>query len=123
MNINKLYRYSNTPVSMKKFCKLCEVDLDRLTHIEDCPGVVLESLRYEIHVEGPHCGRGCCGYTNARVEGDSFEAIAEEAVREGSDAISVRYTGSVRAPYGITGWFDASHRRTAQSAKGSCRGR
>lgn len=98
MNINKLYRYSNTPVSMKKFCKLCEVDLDRLTHIEDCPGLVLESLRYEIQVEGPHCGRGCCGHTNARVEGDSFEAIAEEAVREGSDAISVHYTGSVRAP-------------------------
>lgn len=96
MNIDKLYRYE-ADGTVQTFCKLCDAHLDFAEHAEDCPGRVLEALQYEIHVEGPNCARSCCGYTDTRVDGPSFEAIAEDAVRAGSDAIRVRYAGRVFA--------------------------
>lgn len=82
MNIDKLYTNEEVP-----HCKLCGAPRQPNAHEEDCPGRVLEGLSYEIKVTGDNCTRGCCGYTNTSVTGDSLASIAEEAVLAGSAAV------------------------------------
>lgn len=70
-------------------CKLCL--RVRGDHLESCPGIVLDGLIYEIRITGANCTRGCCGYTDTSVDGPSLEAIAERAVRAGSEAVQPCY--------------------------------
>lgn len=99
MNLDKLYIKEIYREQELRRCKLCDTYVDTEEHEADCPGRVLESLRFEIRVQGPNCLRGGCGYTETSVGGASFEAIAEDAVRAGRDVVPerVRYEGRIYA--------------------------
>lgn len=66
-------------------CRLCgETGRD---HTDDCPGKVIETLRFSVQVTGSNCGRGCCGYTDTHVTGDTREeAIANALADAGYNA-------------------------------------
>jgi hypothetical protein len=49
-------------------------------HTNDCPGAVIESLTFRGTYEGPNCGRGCCGYTEGEVSGETVQEVFDRCV-------------------------------------------
>lgn len=78
-------------------CKICgEANHE---HTDDCPGVVIESLTFRGTYEGPNCGRGCCGYTEGEVSGETVQEVFDKCVDGlvASEAISCHCTISMVA--------------------------
>lgn len=78
--INKQWMYEDG------VCRMCEGSEGN--HVEGCPGDVIENLRYEVTYSGPHCGRGCCGYTDGSVQGNNLEECVTKAAALLTDTIS-----------------------------------
>lgn len=95
MNLNLLYiEVEISEDRTAKTCKLCQANLEHVSHAEDCPGLVLEGLSYEIHINGPSHYRSERDI-DRRVAGASLESIAELAVMHGMDSFDPTYTGHV----------------------------
>jgi hypothetical protein len=75
-----------------RLCKLCDQDLDADWHLEECPGLVLDKMTYEIRIDGANCGRGCCGYTHESVEADTLEGAIEQVAVAAPDCVYPSYS-------------------------------
>lgn len=80
------------------FCRLC--GWERGDHQEDCPGIILDGLRYQVSYRGSYCARGCCGGTQGEGEG----ATLMEAVRDAAGSLTdcVSYRAEARLVYELS---------------------
>lgn len=74
MNKDMLYTVNSKGT---RTCKVCEMVDD---HDDECPGKIIESLRFSVQVMGSNCGRSCCGYTDTHVTGDTREEAIMNAL-------------------------------------------
>lgn len=101
-------------------CKLC--GLEDGEHALECPGTLIESVRYEARYYGPNCGRGCCGYTEGEVEGGSVQEVFDKAADALAASEAITFRCDIRTfVSGVNDWPDITDavntRRRAQAER------